>query len=79
MPTTKQASRVSCLAQAGFVAFGRGVQFISGSPLTETEQPFLTPSQCLLVSTNSNFGYLSLSALCLKTIILEENKRINIG
>ncbi len=31
-------SRVSCLAQTGFDAFGRGVQLISGSPYTQTEQ-----------------------------------------
>ncbi len=36
--TTRQGSRVSCLAQVGFAAFGKGVQLISGSPYAETEQ-----------------------------------------
>ncbi len=36
--TTRQGSRVSCLAQTGFAAFVKGVQLISGSPFTETEQ-----------------------------------------
>ncbi len=35
MYTTK---RVSCLAQAGFAAFGKGVQLISEFPFDETEQ-----------------------------------------
>ncbi len=35
--TTRQGSRVSCLAQTGFAAFGKGVQLISGSPYAETE------------------------------------------
>ncbi len=30
MYTTRQGSRVSCLAQTGFAAFGKGVQLISG-------------------------------------------------
>ncbi len=38
MYTTKQDSRASCLAQAGFAAFDRGVQLISGSTYAETEQ-----------------------------------------
>ncbi len=39
LPNTKrQGSHVSCLAQAGFDAFGKGVQLISGSPYAETEQ-----------------------------------------
>ncbi len=38
MYTTRQGSRVSCLAQTGFAAFGNGVQLISGSPYAETEQ-----------------------------------------
>ncbi len=36
--TTIQGSRVSCLAQTGFAAFGKVVQLISGSPYAETEQ-----------------------------------------
>ncbi len=36
--TTRQGSRVSCVAQVGFAAFGKGVQLISGSPYAETEQ-----------------------------------------
>ncbi len=36
--TTRQGSRVSCVAQTGFAAFGKGVQLISGSPNAETEQ-----------------------------------------
>ncbi len=36
--TTKQGSRVSCLAQIGFAAFGKGVQLISGPAYTETEE-----------------------------------------
>ncbi len=36
--TTRQGIRVSCLAQNGFAAFGKGVQLISGSPYAETEQ-----------------------------------------
>ncbi len=36
--TTRQGRRVSCLAQTGFAAFGKGVQLISGSPYAETEQ-----------------------------------------
>ncbi len=36
--TTRQGSRVSCLAQTGFAAFGKGLQLISGSPYAETEQ-----------------------------------------
>ncbi len=36
--TRTQGSRVSCLAQTGFAAFGKGVQLISGSPYAETEQ-----------------------------------------
>ncbi len=35
---TRQGSRVSCLAQTGFAAFGKGVQLISGSPYAEAEQ-----------------------------------------
>ncbi len=31
--TTRQGSRVSCLAQTAFAAFGKGVQLISGSSL----------------------------------------------
>ncbi len=38
MYTTRQGSRVSCLAQTGFAAFDKGVQLISGSPYAETEQ-----------------------------------------
>ncbi len=30
--TTKQGSRVGCLTQTGFAAFGKGVQLISGPP-----------------------------------------------
>ncbi len=30
--TTKQYSRVSCVAQPGFAVFGKGVQLISGFP-----------------------------------------------
>ncbi len=30
--TTRQGSRVSCVAQTGFAAFGKGVQLISGPP-----------------------------------------------
>ncbi len=37
----RQGSRVSCLAQTGFAAFGKGVQLISGSPYAQTEQIFL--------------------------------------
>ncbi len=33
-----QGSRVSCLAQTGFAAFGKGVQLLSGSPYAETGQ-----------------------------------------
>ncbi len=36
--TTRQGSRVSCLAQTGFAAFGKGVQLVSGSPYAEIEQ-----------------------------------------
>ncbi len=36
--TTRQGSRVSCLAQTGFAAFVKGVQLISGPPYAETEQ-----------------------------------------
>ncbi len=37
--TTRQGSRVSWLAQPGFAtSFGKGVQFISGSPYAETEK-----------------------------------------
>ncbi len=36
--TTRQGSRVSCLAQTAFAAFGKGVQLISGSSYAETEQ-----------------------------------------
>ncbi len=36
--TTRQGSRVSCLVQTGFAAFGKGVQLISGSAYDETEQ-----------------------------------------
>ncbi len=36
--TTWQSSRVSCLAQTVFAAFGKGVQLISGSPYAEIEQ-----------------------------------------
>ncbi len=36
--TTRQCSRVSCLAQTGFAAFGKGVQHFSGLPYVETEQ-----------------------------------------
>ncbi len=38
MYTTRQGSRVSCLAQTGFAAYGKGVQLIRGSPYGETEQ-----------------------------------------
>ncbi len=31
-------SRVSCLAQTGFAAFGKGVQLISGPPYDETDE-----------------------------------------
>ncbi len=41
--TTRQDSRVSCVAQTGFAAFGKGVQLISGSPYAETEQLSDTP------------------------------------
>ncbi len=34
--TARQGSRVSCLAQTGFAAFGKAVQLISGSPYAET-------------------------------------------
>ncbi len=37
MYTTRQGRRVSCLAQTGFAAFGKGVQ-LSGSPYAEAEQ-----------------------------------------
>ncbi len=33
--------RARCLAQAGFAAFGKGVQLISGSRYSATEPPFL--------------------------------------
>ncbi len=36
--TTRQGSRVSCVAQTGFAAFGKGVQLISGSPYAETKE-----------------------------------------
>ncbi len=36
--TTRQGSRVSCLAQTDFAAFGKGVQLMSGSPFAEAEQ-----------------------------------------
>ncbi len=35
--TTKQDSRGSCLAQAGFAAFGKEVQLVNGFPYDETE------------------------------------------
>ncbi len=38
MYSVRQGSRVSCLIQTGFAAFGNGVQLISGSPYAETEQ-----------------------------------------
>ncbi len=41
--TTRQGSRVSCVAQTGFAAFGKGVQLISGSPYAETEQAVYLP------------------------------------
>ncbi len=36
MYIAKQGSRVSCLAQAGFATFGKGVQLISLSLFAET-------------------------------------------
>ncbi len=33
-----QDSKVTCLAQAGFTAFGKGVQVGSGSPYAETKE-----------------------------------------
>ncbi len=41
--TTRQGSQVRCLAKTGFAAFGKGVQFISGSLYAQTEQ--LSPAQ----------------------------------
>ncbi len=38
MYTTRQGCRVSCLAQTGFGAFGKGMQLIGESPYAETEQ-----------------------------------------
>ncbi len=40
--------RVSCLAQTGFAAFGKGVQLISRSPYTETEQLSRLTLQCVI-------------------------------
>ncbi len=40
--TTRQGSRVSCLAQTGFAAFGKGVQLIRGSPLCWNRTTFPT-------------------------------------
>ncbi len=34
----ESGSRVSCLAQTSFAAFGKGVQLIGGSPYAESEQ-----------------------------------------
>ncbi len=34
--TTKQDSRVSCVAQTGFAAFGKGVQFLITKPMIFT-------------------------------------------
>ncbi len=36
--TTRQGSRISCLAQTGFAAFGKGVQLTSGFPYVGTEK-----------------------------------------
>ncbi len=38
MYTTRQGSRINCLTQTGFAAFGKGVQLISGPPYDETKQ-----------------------------------------
>ncbi len=36
-----------CLAQTGFAAIGKGMQFVSGSPYAKTELPSrLTSSSC---------------------------------
>ncbi len=50
--TTRQGSRVSCVAQTGFAAFGKEVQLISGSPYAETEQlSRLTPPSGILATS----------------------------
>ncbi len=36
--TTRQDSRVICLAKTGFAAFGKEVKLVSWSPYAETEQ-----------------------------------------
>ncbi len=36
----EQGNRVSRLFQAGFAAFGKEVQLISGPPYAETEKPY---------------------------------------
>ncbi len=36
--TINQGGRVSCLAQTGFAAFGKGVQLINVPPYEEAEQ-----------------------------------------
>ncbi len=49
--TTRQGSRVSCLAHTGFPAFGQRVQFVSGSTYAETEQHSLLTSPSGIVAT----------------------------
>ncbi len=50
--TTRQGSRVNCLAQIGFAAFDKGVQLISGSPYAETEQLSRLTSPCGILATS---------------------------
>ncbi len=48
----RQDSRIRCLAQAGFAAFGKGVRLIGGPPYAETEQlSRLTPPSGILATS----------------------------
>ncbi len=60
--TTRLGTRVSCLAQTGFAAFGKGVQLISGSPYAETEQ--LSRLTDISLQANAYFLHTSLRSLC---------------
>ncbi len=87
--TTRQSSRVSCVAQTGFAAFGKGVQLISGSPYSETEQlslliTLLIPWLCLCgLSPNATDPILrrcaSLRWKPYLTIIVSPSKRFRYG
>ncbi len=51
MNTTEQDSRVIWLAQAGFAAFGKGMQLISEPPYDETEQLSRLTSSSGIIAT----------------------------